>query len=756
MLARFRGSLFFLFLTFALVLSSTQAGQTSRAPSTPQHSTQADTPEESEPEKDVTDVMKMFTGMLGKKVIDTTQNIRKNQSTTNISEKELQQVIKLLQDNVQREKIIKVLKALTTVEEVQKKSKGFSLPDTIIRVTGASAEVIVSLFTATLQLPQLIWSGIKHLSDPDQRIEILYLLSLVFLGLTFGFSVEWLINKFLKQFSWSEIQEISLRKMPYYILHDTIPVICFGLIAYGFLFIGYNERLEEINHPAYIALTAVIMLRTTWQVLMVLVTSRNVELSIASHSAHLTTYKFIIAVLQVLTIGIVFAITGHVISADKLIYTIWLRILGFGVVGLSILAMWKTRQEIRTFFKYDQEHTQGVSLFYEKITDTLANYWHIFYTIMAIISYVLWLGGATSLARHTLHALLLTILSGIILVLSRYYIVLWVFHLLIYFQKTSGPQAKSQVMPMRAALINSAQFIIYTIFYILLCQIWGIDLFALLIDEEIKPYVTSMISTAIILAIIRFLWVWVDYIARARMRPKMFGRKLIEPTLFTKTSTPILRSVARWVLVIIAIILIMEEFGIPIMPIIYGISVIGIAISLGAQSLVKDLINGILTLMEGNIAVGEVVTIGAFTGAVESLSLRGVLLRHANGAIQTIAFSEITNIINRSRDYTVVPIELQVPYGTELEKIHTMLKHTFDILIQDEAISNKVIAPITISGVDRFSELGFFLTASFKISPDPRNRIGKTFNTLLKNSMEEFQIFPPKPLLPISPRLESS
>lgn len=243
--------------------------------------------------------------------------------------------------------------------------------------------------------------------------------------------------------------------------------------------------------------------------------------------------------------------------------------------------------------------------------------------------------------------------------------------------------------------------------------------------------------------IIRLLWIWTNYIAVSHVQLKIVNGRTIEPSLFAKTIAPILQSICHWALAITGIILILEEVGIPIMPIIYGISVIGIAISLGAQSLVKDLINGVLTLMEGNIAVGETVVIGAHTGIVESLSLRGVSLRHGTGALQTIPFSEVTSIINKSRDYTGITIELPVPYGTEMGKIREALQSAYNEVIADPFFQKMAIDPVSISGVDRFTDAGFVVIGGIRIKPDPKNNFVRAFNQRLKMYLEKEKITPP-------------
>ena len=103
-----------------------------------------------------------------------------------------------------------------------------------------------------------------------------------------------------------------------------------------------------------------------------------------------------------------------------------------------------------------------------------------------------------------------------------------------------------------------------------------------------------------------------------------------------KTAGPILNSILHWVLICITLLIVLAEIGVDIMPIIYSFGVLGLAISIGAQTLVKDIISGILTLFEGIVSVGETVQVNGSIGTIEGMSLRSIEFRHGNGTMQII------------------------------------------------------------------------------------------------------------------------
>jgi small-conductance mechanosensitive channel len=204
-----------------------------------------------------------------------------------------------------------------------------------------------------------------------------------------------------------------------------------------------------------------------------------------------------------------------------------------------------------------------------------------------------------------------------------------------------------------------------------------------------------------------------------------------------------LHSVARWVMVLVAIFVMLESFGVDLKILVYMVSAFALAISLGAQSLVKDVINGFFALVDASFAVGEVVTVGPHTGTVESLSLRAVTLRHKDGSLQTIPFSEVGNIINRSRDYTLVPISVATSYKTKIGLVYDALNKTAEEMVNDAIFGKMILEPLSVSGIERFAENAVYVSASIKVKPDPKETFLREFNRRLKAHLDVLKISPP-------------
>ncbi|WP_032113124.1 mechanosensitive ion channel family protein [Candidatus Paracaedibacter symbiosus] len=564
----------------------------------------------------------------------------------------------------------------------------------------------------------------------------------VLVAFAVGAAVENIIRRMMAKFKFYRPKTYTLYNFPQHIFRNSLPVILFGISAYSVLFY-YPIASGDALDTSFMWVTAIVMIRTSFMVLRILFASRHMRATEKNRQSYISSYQFALAIAQILVTGIIFAELGVILGAGDQIYQVWLKILSFGVTSLLILAIWKIRFWGIAKFEFEDENCSNLAMMGIKLVQLLGNYWHWFISFALVLSFFLYFIGMTT---HSLFVASATALTVFITAIT-----LWLRNALkklhSWLERKVAEEDSRLFLSLsaqpRMALINFLQFLLHTIYIILLFQTWGADPFGLIANKTVHPYLASAISIVLIVAIIRLLWIWTNYIATSHIQAKVINGRKIEPSLFAKTITPILQSVGHWVLAITAIILILEEVGIPIMPIIYGISVIGIAISLGAQSLVKDLINGILTLMEGNIAVGEVVVIGPHTGTVESLSLRGVSLRHSTGALQTIPFSEVSNIINKSRDYTSITIELPFPYETEMSKVREVLQAAYNDTIADPFFQRMVIDPVSIAGIDRFTDAGFVITGSIRIKPDPKNRFVRAFNQKLKTYLETEKITPP-------------
>lgn len=232
---------------------------------------------------------------------------------------------------------------------------------------------------------------------------------------------------------------------------------------------------------------------------------------------------------------------------------------------------------------------------------------------------------------------------------------------------------------------------------------------------------------AFLLIISYFLWKIVSYFLL-----KIFGVNIKKPRTLIDTFSPILRSFIKWVFLVILSLTILSEIGVDIVPILLSFSVLGLAISIASQALIKDFINGFLSIFEGNLNVSDCVTINTHKGIVESLSLRCLHLRHFSGELEIIPFSEVSSIINHSRDYYVAKIEMTLSHKSNFDEVKELFEETFNEFKKSQHLEDDLI----FSGATSIDSFGIKFVCYFKTIVDPTKQLEHDFRNLLLKKIQ--------------------
>ncbi len=135
-----------------------------------------------------------------------------------------------------------------------------------------------------------------------------------------------------------------------------------------------------------------------------------------------------------------------------------------------------------------------------------------------------------------------------------------------------------------------------------------------------------------------------------------------------RTLGPLMKNVARYTLAFVALVIVLREVGIDVQALLVSAGVLGLAVGLGAQTLIKDVITGFFILFEGLIGVGDVIEVGANTGTVEAIGLRVTKLRMLNGAQRVIPNGELTQFANHNKGWARAVVDVSVGYETDLRR----------------------------------------------------------------------------------------
>ena len=184
------------------------------------------------------------------------------------------------------------------------------------------------------------------------------------------------------------------------------------------------------------------------------------------------------------------------------------------------------------------------------------------------------------------------------------------------------------------------------------------------------------------------------------------------------------------------LLLLLAIAGIEVGPILAGAGIAGVGISLAAQSLIKDVINGFLILFEDQFGVGDIVSIQGLTGSVERLNLRITQLRDLEGRLITIPNSQISIVENLSKDWSQVDLVVKVAPTEDLDRVLPLLKETASAIANDPQWQQFVLEPPDLLGVETVDHAGISIRLLLKTQPSKQFLVARELRARVKEAFD--------------------
>ncbi len=280
------------------------------------------------------------------------------------------------------------------------------------------------------------------------------------------------------------------------------------------------------------------------------------------------------------------------------------------------------------------------------------------------------------------------------------------------------------------------------LFLFLLLSIWGVNLSRLLLQPVVMSFSGSVAVILLVIALGTAAWEIFNFYLRKQAEKvdssATSGRRV-------QTLLPLLRNVARIVIIVVCLLIIMSELGINIAPLLAGAGIIGLAVGFGAQTLVKDLINGFLVLAENAINIGDWVILGGHDGQVESLSIRNVRVRDIYGNMNIVPWSSVETVVNQTMGHGWAVVEPGVAYRENIDEVIEVVQEVAAEMRRDPAINQDILSDLQILGLIELGDSAVVVRTRFKTTPFRRWFLERDFRRRLKKRFDELGIEIPYP-----------
>jgi small-conductance mechanosensitive channel len=183
------------------------------------------------------------------------------------------------------------------------------------------------------------------------------------------------------------------------------------------------------------------------------------------------------------------------------------------------------------------------------------------------------------------------------------------------------------------------------------------------------------------------------------------------------TLLSIFRGMGRVLIIIVALMMILDEVGVAVAPVLAGFGIAGVAIGFGAQYLIRDLIAGIFIILENQYRVGDVVRIADIGGLVEEVTLRKTVLRDLDGIVHHVPNGEIKTASNFTRHFARVNLNVSVGYNTDLDHAISVINRIGQELAKDENWRERIIKPPKVERVDNLGDSGIDIKILGDVKP---------------------------------------
>lgn len=233
---------------------------------------------------------------------------------------------------------------------------------------------------------------------------------------------------------------------------------------------------------------------------------------------------------------------------------------------------------------------------------------------------------------------------------------------------------------------------------------WGDVILPWLVSHGIKIVIIGIAAWLLIVILSKIIRkaVRVAVVPDINMPPE--AEKKREDTLIH-----IFNGALKIVIIVLALMMILQEIGLEIGPLLAGAGILGLAFGFGGQYLIRDIITGLFIILENQYRIGDVVNIDGTSGSVEDITLRLTTLRDLDGTMHHIPHGDIKRASNLSKKFARINLNMSVAYNTDLEHVIKVINKTGNELAEDPLYKESILKPPQFLRVNDFADSAIIL-----------------------------------------------
>lgn len=666
---------------------------------------------------------------------------------------ELETLLRTIEDPAAREAFVNQLKALIAAkrQSAPAPERGFagSLLDQLTQEVKRTSEQFGDAAAALKAVPGLLSWFHTQITDADRRERWGEIFLQIFLVLGPGLVAEWMTRSGLarpRSLLEARTGESRLIRLPFLFLRgilDLMPVAAFAVVAY---------LLLPVVQPTAALRGALLQLISAYVSVGVITALARFAFAPAAPGLRAlplgdetANYLFI----WIRRFGYVAVVGYFVIQAAWLLgfplggYDLAMKLLGLVVGAMVIVFILQNRQPVAEAIR--GRDAKSVAL--RALRNRLADVWHVLASIYVAASCIVWMFGVRGGFEYVFQATVLSLLIVTVAVLANTALGrgLETAFAIKDELRARFPSLENRANRYVSALHMVVRLVIWALATLAVLHAWGIDSFGWLTGPFGQRILSSGFSIAVILILALVIWETVSSAIERYLNQKSGTGVAIDRGNRARTLLPLLRNVTFIALAVMVTLIVLSEIGVDIGPLLAGAGVIGLALGIGSQKLVQDVITGAFILFEDAVAVGDTARVGDHEGLVEAVTIRSIRLRDGSGAVHTIPFSTVNTVSNLTRGYSAYEFTIGIGYGENIDRVLEVLKEVGADLQKDPRLQPLILEALDMWGVDSFGDSAVILKGKIKTRPGKQATVGRELNRRVKNRFDELGIEMPFP-----------